>query len=98
MGSRRFERADPWRLCFGTELSNPFNPATTFSFDLPMKSFVSLDVIDLLGREVALILSEELLAGTYSQQWDAANLPSGVYFYRLQAGSFSQTRRLLLLR
>jgi hypothetical protein len=77
---------------------NPFNPATTISFNLPSKSFVSLKVYDALGREVATILSEELSAGTYSRQWNAAGLPSGIYFYRLQTGSFTETKKLVLLK
>jgi hypothetical protein len=62
---------------------NPFNPATTISFSLPSKSFVSLKVLDMLGREVATIASEEMPAGTYTKQWNAANMSSGIYFYRL---------------
>ncbi|MBS4035826.1 MAG: T9SS type A sorting domain-containing protein [Ignavibacterium sp.] len=77
---------------------NPFNPATTISFNLPSKSIVSLKVFDALGREVSILVSEELPRGTYSRQWDAAGLPSGVYFYRLQAGLFTETKKLLLLR
>ena len=64
---------------------NPFNPSTTISFSLQSKSFVSLKVFDALGREVLVVLSEELSAGTYSKQWNAVGLPSGIYFYRLQA-------------
>ncbi len=74
------------------------NPATTISFSLPFTSFVSLKVFDALGREVTTLLSEQLSAGTYSQTWDAADLPSGVYFYRLDAAGFTQTKRMLLLR
>jgi hypothetical protein len=77
---------------------NPFNPSTTFSFGIPTRSHVRLNVFDLLGREVASVVSEEMPAGTYTRQWNAAGLPSGVYFYRLQAGSFNETKRLLLLR
>jgi hypothetical protein len=77
---------------------NPFNPATTISFSLPSKSFVSLKVYDALGREVSTILNEELSAGTYSKQWNAADLPSGVYFYCLQTGSFTETKKLVLLK
>jgi len=77
---------------------NPFNPATTISFTLPSRSFVSLKVSDGLGREVATIVSGEMSAGSYSKQWDASGLPSGVYFYRLQAGSFTETKKLILLR
>jgi hypothetical protein len=77
---------------------NPFNPATTISFSLPKQSFVSLKVFDLLGREAVTIVSEEMLAGNYSRQWNATGLPSGVYYYRLQAGSFTETKKLLFLK
>ena len=77
---------------------NPFNPATTISFSLPSQSFVTLKVFDLVGREQATIVSEEMSAGDHSRQWNAEGLPSGVYFYRMQAGSFNETKKLILLR
>jgi len=77
---------------------NPFNPTTTISFILPSKSFVSLKVFDALGRQVASLVNEELPAGRYTQQWDAAGLPSGMYYYRLQTGSYAETKKLVLLR
>jgi hypothetical protein len=77
---------------------NPFNPSTTFSFIIPSKSFVSLKIFDIMGREVTTIISEKMTAGSYTRIWNAANTPSGVYFYRLQAGSFTQTKKLVLLR
>ena len=77
---------------------NPFNPSTTFLFDLPNRLFVSLKLCDVLGRDVSIIVSEELSAGKHSVHWNAGDLQSGVYFYRLQAGSFTETRKLLLLR
>jgi hypothetical protein len=55
-------------------------------------------VYDVLGREVANIFSEEMSAGSYTRQWDASNMPSGIYFYRLQVGSFTDTKKLVLLR
>jgi hypothetical protein len=55
-------------------------------------------VFDLIGREVATIVSEEMQAGSYSRQWNAFDLPSGVYFYRLQAGLFAETKKLILLK
>jgi len=88
----------PTRFALEQNYPNPFNPSTTISFSLPFKSFVSLKVFDALGREVSILLAEELLAGTYSRQWNAAGLPSGVYFSRLQAGSFTETKKLILLR
>jgi photosystem II stability/assembly factor-like uncharacterized protein len=77
---------------------NPFNPSTTISFSLPSQSFVTLKVFDVMGRDVATIISEELPAGVFSRSWSAEGMPSGVYFYRLQAGSFQETKRLLLVR
>jgi Secretion system C-terminal sorting domain len=77
---------------------NPFNPSTTISFSIPSKSFVSLKMFDIMGREVATIVAEEMSAGSYSRQWNAANMSSGIYFYRLQAGSFTGTKKLILLK
>jgi ligand-binding sensor domain-containing protein len=77
---------------------NPFNPVTTISFELPAKSFVTLKVFDGLGREVTTLISGELTAANYSHKWNAESLPSGVYFYRLQAGNYTATRKLFLLK
>ena len=77
---------------------NPFNPTTTISFSLPSKSFVSLKVFDLIGREVATLLSQEKPAGTYKVTFDASKLPSGVYFYRFTAGDFRQVKKMLLIK
>ncbi len=77
---------------------NPFNPTTSISFALPKASHVSLKIIDIIGREIATIVSEELPAGSYTRQWNAENMPSGIYFYRLQAGSYTQTKKLVLLK
>jgi hypothetical protein len=88
----------PTHFILNQNYPNPFNPTTTITFALPVKSFVSLKIFDALGREVETLLAEELSVGTYSKQWDASGLPSGVYFYRLQAGSFMETKKLLLLR
>jgi hypothetical protein len=77
---------------------NPFNPTTTIRFTLPSKSYVSLKIYDVLGRQVAALVQDELPAGTYSQQWNASLLPSGVYFYRLQAGGVSDVKKMSLIR
>ena len=82
----------PNRLELNQNFPNPFNPTTTISFALPSKSFVSLKIFDILGREVASFASEELSAENYCRQWNASALSSSVYFYRLQAGSFTETR------
>jgi hypothetical protein len=84
--------------CLNQNYPNPFNPSTTFSFSLQSRSFVSLKVFDLLGREVATIVSEYLSTGNYSRQWNASVVPSGTYFYRLQTGSNVETKKLVLLK
>ena len=88
----------PKQFNLGQNYPNPFNPTTTISFDLPIRSFVSVKVFDIAGRKVSTIVSGELQAGSYSRQWNAANMASGVYFYRLQAGTYSVTKKLLLLK
>jgi plastocyanin len=77
---------------------NPFNPATTISFSFPSKSYVSLKVFDALGRVVAVLVADELPAGRYARQWNVAASPSGVYFYRLQVGTFAETKKLIVIK
>lgn len=77
---------------------NPFNPSTTIKYSIPQSSNVIIKVFDVLGNEVVTLVSEEKPSGTYELNWNAANLPSGVYFYRLQAGSFVETKKMILLK
>jgi hypothetical protein len=77
---------------------NPFNPTTNISFSIPSRSYVSLKVFDMCGKEVSTLASGLLPAGNHSFQWNADALPSGVYFYRIQAGNFIQTKKLCLLK
>jgi photosystem II stability/assembly factor-like uncharacterized protein len=77
---------------------NPFNPSTTITFELPKASPVTLSVYDLLGREVTVLVNERRNAGVHEVKFDASGLASGVYFYRMQAGSYVDTKKLLLVR
>ena len=77
---------------------NPFNPSTVIRYQIAEKSNVSLKVFDLLGREVATLVNEVKSAGSYTATFNATNLSSGVFFYRLQTGSFTDTKRLVLLK
>jgi hypothetical protein len=77
---------------------NPFNPSTTIKYSVPDLSNVSLKIYNLVGQEVAELVNKELQSGNYEVTFDAVNLPSGVYFYRLQAGNFVDTKKMLLLR
>ena len=77
---------------------NPFNPSTTISFKIQVSGFISLKVYDVLGREVATLVNEERKAGTHSVQFDASRLSSGMYIYSLRTGSFSASKKLLLMK
>ena len=91
-------RSLPQTFALEQNYPNPFNPSTKISFSIPSHSLVSLKVFDALGREVFVLLDEELSAGTYSRDWNASNMSSGIYFYKLEANNFSKTRKLMLLK
>ena len=77
---------------------NPFNPSTTIRFSIPTTENVQLDVFDVLGRKVATVLNQRLTAGTYTVQFNASQLSSGMYFYRINAGNFRQTMKMMLVK
>lgn len=85
-------------FALGQNYPNPFNPSTTIEFSLPKTEYVTLQIYNLLGEKVTTLASERLQAGTHSVRWNAVGIPSGVYFYRLQAGEFTETKKLILLR
>jgi hypothetical protein len=97
-GVEHYPNPIPVHLALLQNFPNPFNSTTTIPFSLASKSYVSLKVFDLLGREVATIVSEDLGPGNYSRRWNANNNSSGAYFCRLQIESFIETRLLLLLK
>jgi photosystem II stability/assembly factor-like uncharacterized protein len=88
----------PERFALEQNYPNPFNPSTKIGFKVHASGFTSLKVYDVLGREVRTLVNENLHAGSYEVTFDATGLASGVYFYRLHAGEFAQTKRLVLLR
>ncbi len=77
---------------------NPFNPSTTINFILPEASDVKLSIYNTLGQRVALLANSFFESGSYSFQWDASGLNSGIYFYRLEAGNFTQIRKMILIK
>jgi hypothetical protein len=77
---------------------NPFNPLTKIKYSVPQYSNIILKVFDLLGNEIETLVNEEKPAGTYELTWSAASLPSGVYFYQLRAGSFVETKKMMLMK
>jgi hypothetical protein len=77
---------------------NPFNPKTTIKYGITERTFVELRIYDILGREVEVMINQEQEAGYYEKDFNAENLPSGVYIYRLQAGDFIQTKKMMLMK
>lgn len=77
---------------------NPFNPETKIKFQIKDSRFVTLKIYDLLGREVAILVNEVLKPGTYEVDWNASECPSGVYFYRLEAGEYTDVKKMSLLK
>jgi hypothetical protein len=77
---------------------NPFNPVTVISFDVPKNSNVSVNVYDINGKFVGTVINEDLKAGSYQYAYDASKLASGVYFYKLTAGSFVDTKKMILVK
>jgi hypothetical protein len=77
---------------------NPFNPLTKIKFDVPKASFTKLIIYDVLGREVATLLNEELKPGTYEADWDGSNYSSGVFFYKIISGDFVETKKMILMK
>jgi hypothetical protein len=88
----------PTRFALEQNYPNPFNPTTAISFQVPGVSIVKLAVYNILGQEVSTLVNEIKQPGVYTVQFDASNLPSGFYFYRMTAGNFTSTRSMVLLK
>ncbi len=92
------ENAAPTEYALMQNYPNPFNPSTNFAFQVAEFGHVKLVVYDVLGREVATIVNEDLNPGEYNRTWNANGIPSGVYYFRLTAGSFSEVKKMMLLK
>jgi len=94
----------PVRYSLSQNYPNPFNPVTKIKFDVPLDSrlrgnnIVTLKIYDVLGREIATLVNEQLQPGTYEAEWDASNYPGGVYFYKLTTPEFTETRKMVLVK
>ncbi|MGH7456771.1 MAG: T9SS type A sorting domain-containing protein, partial [bacterium] len=77
---------------------NPFNPSTNIAFALVQAGNVKLRIFNALGQKVATLVNGRMSAGQHNVAWDARNVPSGIYFYKLEAGAFSQTRKMVLMK
>ena len=88
----------PGKFVLMQNYPNPFNPETTINFDLPANSFVELKIYDISGKEIAVPHSGNLTAGSYVLKWSGAGIPSGVYFYRIQAENYTDTKKMILIK
>jgi hypothetical protein len=77
---------------------NPFNPSTTIKYSIPKENFVTIKIYNLLGEEVVTLVNEDKTIGNYEIEFNAASLPSGIYFYRIQAGDYFETKKMILLK
>ena len=88
----------PSGFSLGQNYPNPFNPVTNLKFGISELGYVSLKVYDILGKEIVTLVNEKLSLGKYKVEFDGSGLTSGVYFYRLTAGEFTETKRMLLVK
>ena len=88
----------PTKYDLAQNYPNPFNPTTNVRFSMCNVQFVTLKIFDMLGREVATLVNEELAPGSYSVDWNASQFSSGIYFYTLTAGDYKETKRMTLIK
>ena len=97
-GAREEQHELPENFLLSQNYPNPFNPLTTISYSVPELSFVTLKVYDVLGNEIATLVNKENSVGSYTVEFDATTLPSGIFFYKLQAGDFVETKKMVLMK
>ncbi len=97
-GIRQNEQSIPNNYLLFQNYPNPFNPSTKIKFALLQNSQTKLIIYDLLGREIQTLINKELEAGYHEINFDASSFPGGVYFYRIQAGDFIQTKKMILIK
>ncbi|MBZ0203903.1 MAG: T9SS type A sorting domain-containing protein [Ignavibacteria bacterium] len=88
----------PDKISLSQNYPNPFNPATNIEFSVPVSGLVKVSVYDVIGREIAAIVNSNLNPGTYKADWDASKFNSGVYFYTLTSGSFTETKKMIFIK
>lgn len=98
IGINKFETGIPTEYKLEQNYPNPFNPVTMIKFSVPKSGNITLKVFNLIGKEVAVVVDENLSAGYYEVDFDASNMPSGIYFYKLEANNFTATKKMILIR
>lgn len=92
------QTGQPKEITLSQNYPNPFNPSTNIQFSLPQNSTVALHVYNLLGQRVQTLVDGQITAGIHNISFDASQLSSGIYFYRIEAGGFVQTKRMMLIK
>jgi hypothetical protein len=98
MGISSTQNKIPEEFTLYQNFPNPFNPVTVINYELPAVSYVTLKIYDMLGKEVTALVNEKQSAGSYSVKWDGSNYPSGVYFYKLTAEDYTNTKKMILIK
>ena len=88
----------PVKFSLSQNYPNPFNPSTSISYDIPKEGFVKLSIYDMVGREVAVLVNDRKVAGSYRVDFNASGLSSGVYFYKIIAGNFTDIKKMMLIK
>lgn len=98
LGINQISSEIPNEFSLSQNYPNPFNPTTNIKFQIPMAGFVKLIIYDALGKEIQTLVNEQLSPGTYEVDFDGSNQPSGVYFYKLESGTFTETKKMVLVK
>jgi Secretion system C-terminal sorting domain len=98
VGIHEIPNSTPTKFILNQNYPNPFNPTTTIRYSIPQSGFVILKVFNLLGQEVATLVNQEQKSGEYNVDFDASNLASGIYMYKIQSGNFNLTKKMILLK
>ena len=98
VGSQNISSTVPGNFNLHQNYPNPFNPVTKIKFEIPSSELVKIQIFDILGREIKMLVNERMNPGIYEYAFDASNLSSGVYFYKMQAGEFNDVKKMLLIK
>jgi hypothetical protein len=98
IGISQISNEVPDKFSLSQNYPNPFNPMTKIKFSVTKASNVNITVFDMLGRHITTLVNEKLGAGSYETEWSAVNMPGGVYFYRIETDSYSETKKMILVK
>jgi hypothetical protein len=98
VGITNYNSSIPSKFELYQNFPNPFNPLTNIRFDIAKSSFTTLKVYNALGSEVALLVNENLNPGSYQYSFDAGNYPSGIYYYKINSGSYNEIKKMILIK